>query len=590
MSGSVTLQPTSVQRKVGTLGALYLAQGLPFGFFTQALPVLLREEGYSLGQIGLASLLAMPWALKFLWAPLVDRYGSPRIGRRKSWILPLQLLSAVLLLAVAARPGAESLSLLLGVVLLVNLLSATQDIATDGLAVDLLAPGERGLANGVQVAGYRVGMILGGGALLVLFERLGWASTFTAMAALVLLATLPIALTREQTTALTIEASSGPERRPVHFLRSPGAWRILALLVAYKLGDALATGMLRPFLSDAGLSLGDIGVMLGTVGFTAGLLGALCGGLLVGPLGRRRALLIFGGLQALTVAGYAYVAVGSADRVLLYAACAAEHFAGGLATAALFTCMMDWCRPGSSATDYTVQASAVVIATGLASSVSGFSAQVFGYFGHFALAAGFAALALVVVARLVPGEGHGSRAARRVHAPRVAVYAGTFDPVTAGHVSVIERAARVFDRVIVLIAINPQKAPMFSTPERLQMLREATCHLDNVEHASTEGLVVDHARAHGASFLVRGIRGATDADYETALANANHDLAPDVTTVFLPAHPHLSEVSSSRLKELARAGAELSRFCPSGVERRLRARLAAEAAPGATEEVSHVDV
>lgn len=154
-----------------------------------------------------------------------------------------------------------------------------------------------------------------------------------------------------------------------------------------------------------------------------------------------------------------------------------------------------------------------------------------------------------------------------------AVYAGTFDPVTAGHLSVIERAARLFDRLIVLIAVNPEKVPLFSLDERLDMLRESTAHLPNVECASTQGWVVDHARACGATVLVRGVRGATDADQETALANANRQLAREVTTVFIPAHIELSEVSSTQLKALARAGADLAPWCPPAVERRLRTKV-----------------
>jgi pantetheine-phosphate adenylyltransferase len=156
---------------------------------------------------------------------------------------------------------------------------------------------------------------------------------------------------------------------------------------------------------------------------------------------------------------------------------------------------------------------------------------------------------------------------------RVAVYAGTFDPVTAGHLSVIERADLLFDRTIVLVAVNPTKAPLFSIKERLAMICEATGHPQHVECAATDGWVVDYARAHEAAFLVRGVRGATDADYETALAQMNHVVAPEITTVFLPAHSNLSEVSSTRLKEMVGLGQNITAYCPAGVERRLRERL-----------------
>lgn len=384
--------------KMGLLGSLYFSQGLPFGFFTQALPVLLRKQGFSLGEIGLASLLAMPWALKFLWAPVVDRHSVARIGHRKSWIVPLQLSSVGILVALAASSSAPSMTVLMGAVLLLNLVAATQDIATDGLAVDLLEAQERGFANGLQVAGYRVGMIVGGGLLLILHDHLGHAGTYLSMAALTALATLPIAVAREPRR---MQSGTQPGVN-LHFLRRPGATQLLLLLVVYKAGDAFATGMLRPFLTDAGLSLADIGWLLGTVGFVSGLLGALCGGALVNHLGRRRALLGFGLLQAAAVAGYAYLAIGVPTRAALYVLCAAEHFAGGMATAALFTCMMDWCSRDASATDYTVQASAVVIATGVASAVAGFSAEALGYFGHFCLATALALGALAAVRRWFP--------------------------------------------------------------------------------------------------------------------------------------------------------------------------------------------
>ncbi|NMO13747.1 MFS transporter [Pyxidicoccus fallax] len=370
--------------KLALLSSLYLSQGLPFGFFTQALPVLLRKQGLSLPAIGLAHLLALPWALKFLWAPLMDRYGSRHWGRRRGYILPLQCLSTGLLLSLALPEGGPGTPLLLAAVLGVNLLAATQDVSTDGLAVELLAPAERGWGNGVQVAAYRVGMIVGGGLMLAVFDAVGWRPTLVTLGALLLAATVPIALYREPPSEPPPAQSLGL----AWWLKRPGALAWLTLLVVYKAGEALATGMLRTFLVDSGLTLTDIGWMLGGVGFTAGLVGALLGGGLVTRLGRRRALLVFGAIQAGAVLLYALVARGGpASLPLLTLTCAVEHVASGMATAAVFTAMMDACRPEHAATDYTVQASLVVLATGGAAAVSGFSASSLGYSTHFALSA-----------------------------------------------------------------------------------------------------------------------------------------------------------------------------------------------------------
>lgn len=156
---------------------------------------------------------------------------------------------------------------------------------------------------------------------------------------------------------------------------------------------------------------------------------------------------------------------------------------------------------------------------------------------------------------------------------RIAIYAGTFDPITCGHLSVIERAARLFDRLLVIVAVNPTKLPLFTLEERVEMIRKATRRWPNVDSAITEGLVVEVARAQRARYLVRGIRSCTDIESEITLANMNHKLAPEIETVFVPAHPELSEVSSSRLKELAAAGKDVSRYCPPEVAARLHDHL-----------------
>jgi pantetheine-phosphate adenylyltransferase len=162
---------------------------------------------------------------------------------------------------------------------------------------------------------------------------------------------------------------------------------------------------------------------------------------------------------------------------------------------------------------------------------------------------------------------------------RLAVYAGTFDPITLGHLSVIERGASLFDQLWVLVAINPAKLPLFTEQERVLLIRQLTARWPNVLAASTDGYVVAFARQHGARYLIRGVRSATDVEAEIALAHANQQLAPEIETVFVPAHPELSDVSSSQLKELARRGHDLSRACPPEIAAELRARLAPDILP-----------
>ncbi len=156
----------------------------------------------------------------------------------------------------------------------------------------------------------------------------------------------------------------------------------------------------------------------------------------------------------------------------------------------------------------------------------------------------------------------------------IAVYAGSFDPVTAGHLSVVRQAARLFGHVVVVVAVNPNKRSLLRADERMALVREAVRRHPNVTVAHTEGLIVDFAREIGASVLLRGVRGATDAQFETALAQNNRALAPELATLFLPAEAHLAEVSSSGLKERVARGEDVSAFCPPAVAAKLKERLA----------------
>lgn len=362
-------------KRLALLASLYLAQGLPYGFFTLAVPAVLRQEGHSLRVVGLSSALALPWALKFLWAPAVDRWG-----RRKTWIVALQTVTVLVLLALATVSAEAAPALAVGM-LVASLLAATQDIATDGLAVRLLSPAERGLGNGVQVAGYRLGMILGGSAILWVFARMGWAAAFGGMALVLALLTVPIARWPER-------AADPVDATPLDLLgtlRAIGP-RWVGVLLTLKLGEAAAGAMVRPWLIDAGWSLEGLGGLLGVGGSAFGLVGALIGGWLAGR-SRIAAVVGSGVAQATCIAALAVAGDGVVPLVLV------EHVASGMTTAALFTAMMDRCRHRLEATDYTLQASLVVISAGLGASLSGFGAEALGYPWFFAGCAGLGLLA-----------------------------------------------------------------------------------------------------------------------------------------------------------------------------------------------------
>ncbi|MGW6725498.1 MFS transporter [Nocardia sp. NPDC055029] len=357
------------------LSALYFAQGLPFGFFTQALPVVLRESGYSLVAISASGVLFLPWALKFLWAPYVDRYGT-----RRTWLLVLQLSAAAVAMVLAVLDLSSSLRWLFVGIVVVNLLSATQDVATDGLAVRLLGPRQRGLGNGIQVGAYRIGMIVGGGALLWMFAVSGWRMLFLAMAVLIVLTTVPVWLLREPV------ADRPPRPHPAHLLgawwirlRRPGVLVFIALIGAFKFGDSMASALTGPFLSDAGLDLGQIAVIKGVLSSAGALAGAAFGGWLAYRYGRRSALLIGGVTQTASIALYLFAALGLGGFELLVTASLAEHVFGGAATVAVFALMMDASEPDHAGSDYTLLACAIVVVQGVAGMAAGIVGELAGY-------------------------------------------------------------------------------------------------------------------------------------------------------------------------------------------------------------------
>lgn len=159
---------------------------------------------------------------------------------------------------------------------------------------------------------------------------------------------------------------------------------------------------------------------------------------------------------------------------------------------------------------------------------------------------------------------------------RTAIYPGSFDPVTLGHLDIIERSAGLFDRVVIGVLTNSQKTPMFSPEERVEMLREVTAGFPNVEVESFSGLTVDFARKSGAKFMIRGLRAVTDFEYELQLSHTNREIAPDIDTIFFTTGINFGYISSSVTKEIASYGGDISRFVPPLVEERVKAKLAEE--------------
>ena len=352
-------------RKVGLLSALYFVQGMPFGFQSTALPAYLRMQGVSLKAISFIGVLALPWMLKALWAPLVDRYGSTRIGPRKSWILPMQAGLALTCVAAALVVEQGSLRVLLGLIFLMNLFAATQDIAVDGLAVKLLVePHELGWGNTAQVVGYKLGMLTGGGLLVWASAHIGWSGLFLAMALLSLGVFAVVALSREPVR--TGDAAERPAWREISerllsVARLPGTLWLLLFIGTYKLGESMVDVLFKPFLVDAGITPAQIGLWVGTWGTVASVLGSVAGGLVVSRMPLLGALALTACLRVFPLGGEWLLALHGLTEAGVIAITAAENFFGGMLTTAMFAFMMSRVDRRIGATHYTLLASIEVL-------------------------------------------------------------------------------------------------------------------------------------------------------------------------------------------------------------------------------------
>lgn len=388
------------------LSALYFSQGFPFGFLTRALPALMRSLEMPVSWIGLLSLAAIPWVLKFAWAPWVDHWGRGRQGHRQRWIIGCQLLAAALLVVLGLLP-VEQLSLsvfawLMLCLLLLNTVMATHDVATDGLAVRLLPVALRGLGNSIQVAGYKLGLILGSALLLWVSARYGWQAALWGAAVVLLLLMLPVVRFVEP---MENHPAAGKD---FSWRELPGLFRVfwrgqqkfwwLWVLLLYKVGDSFGSRMIKPFLVDNGLSLEHIAA-LDVMASVSGLLALLAAGLLLRRLSLHVALAVFALLQALSFLAWATVSAESSWNALLLISCF-EQMADGMATVALFTGMMGQCRAGHEGADYTLQACIFMMVAGWLGVASGFSVEAVGYQVHFWLAAGLSAVAIIPVLQL----------------------------------------------------------------------------------------------------------------------------------------------------------------------------------------------
>jgi PAT family beta-lactamase induction signal transducer AmpG len=430
----------TLRRKLSWIAVLYFAQGLPFGLAYKVWPVYFRLHGVALAEIGLLSLLFLPYTLKPAWAPLVDRFGP-----RQHWVaLCLVALAGCTLGVALLDDSLEATGLtpwVWAVLLGFTLASATQDIAIDGYAVDLATEKDTGPINGLRVAAYRVALMAGGGLLLVLADHLPWRALWVGTAAVfVTLAVLTLlsprvprersepgdgrhrslapktrrSLVRWRLALLAVSllawagvAAAGGGTGPVTLAALVStlavasfldprllAWigrremaAVLLLALFYKLGDNSLGRMVEPFWVDRGYSPTEIGLVSSTLGSALTIVGALAGGAWVAKRGIFSGLLWFGVAQAVSNFGYVAVALLALPRESIYAASVVESLTQGLGTAAFLSFLMAQCDKEHGATEFALLTGVYALSRDFVGAYSGEGVEALGYGGYFAVTA-----------------------------------------------------------------------------------------------------------------------------------------------------------------------------------------------------------
>ncbi|WP_028448342.1 MULTISPECIES: AmpG family muropeptide MFS transporter [Chitinibacter] len=391
-------------RRIAAAMFLGFASGLPLALTGSTLQAWLSDAGLDLKTIGWFTLVGQPYTWKFLWAPLIDRFPLPLLGRRRGWMLLTQLALAGAIATMGGLDPQTHLATFAVLAVLVAFFSATQDVVIDAYRTETLQQTERGAGAAVGVFGYRMAMLTSGALALILADGiLSWQHTYWAMAAIMAGMAL-VTLLAPEPTGLPRPPQSLREAvlEPLHeFFTRRGALWLLLLVVGYKLGDAFAGSLSTKFLLDMGYVKSQIGSANKVFGMIATIVGGFAGAVLMLRWGLYRALLVFGVLQALTNLGYWIIALhGAPDLLLLYAAIGGENLAGGMGTTAAVALLMSLCNPRFTATQFALLSALAAFGRVYVGPASGYLVLALGWAHFFVFSALVAIPGLLLVVYL----------------------------------------------------------------------------------------------------------------------------------------------------------------------------------------------
>ena len=367
-----------MKQKYVTLFSLYIAQSVPMSFFSTVVPVIMRQEQYTLEAIGLLQLVKLPWIIKFLWAPLVDRHAKGKKQLRR-WIILSELFYAFVILSIGFFNLQTDFTLIIALMLLAFIASATQDIATDIFAMRVLTKNEKPFGNGIQSAGSFIGSFLGAGILLLAYYHFGWQYLLWILAAFVLFAILPLLGYKPSVDLPESINQKACLQDIISFFSDKFIRKRVLVLVFYYSGLMGILTMLKPYLVDLGYNIAEIGLMSGIVGTAVAAVCSLLAGVFIRKAGRTAALYLFAVLNV--IAGLYFFILSSQPPSLLalYVGICLLWGAYGCSMVIIFTTSMDVVRPHAAGTDFTIQIVISHVSAMLIAVLSGKVGDVAGY-------------------------------------------------------------------------------------------------------------------------------------------------------------------------------------------------------------------
>jgi RhtX/FptX family siderophore transporter len=385
MNDSVIGKNLNLRTMTGLVILLYVAHALPLYFFNVALPAIMRQQGMDLRWIGMLSLLYLPWAFKFFWAPFVDRYFFPKLGRRRSWLIFTQIAVIIGVVLLAVMGVDYGLWPFILISLWISTMAATQDIAIDGYAIDVYPRDQYSLASTAQSVGIAFGSMIGGAGTLWLYDMVGWQAALMSLAALIAFTTVSLSFIKEQYSS---DASFLNKYKPSlkQVFSRPEIRRLLLVIVIYRVVEAPAMAMLNPMLVDAQWSLTEIGLLFSVAGAVVGLLAAVAAGWLVKRQGAIRWLVGAGWLRSVAYAVLAAaLLLGSMTTAGYTIAVLVILAIRYLAMTSLYAYFMQHCSKEQAGTDFTVLVCFELLVFFIGAALSGFLAKSLGYGAFFAL-------------------------------------------------------------------------------------------------------------------------------------------------------------------------------------------------------------